>query len=128
MPFLNRIFLLAGFFLSALAAKSQDTPEPRDDHPVDTTHSRPHITADTAAPHHNTTDTTAPHHAHWFTGREQVDLIDIGRSLFLRHGGVRMDSSGKKAGKYYPAVLPSAEYTLETGLAFDLTEIGRAHV
>jgi len=41
--------------------------------------------------------------------------------LFLRHAGVRQDSSGKKAGKYYPAILPSAEYTLETGLAFDLT-------
>ena len=121
MPFFNRIFLLAGFFFSALAAKPQDTPGSRNDHPVDTTHSRPHNTADTAAPHRNTTDTAAPHHAHWFTGREQVDLIDIGRSLFLRHSGVRMDSSGKKAGKYYPAILPSAEYTLETGLAFDLT-------
>ena len=36
VPFLNRIFILAGFFFSALAAKPQDTPEPRDDHPVDT--------------------------------------------------------------------------------------------
>jgi hypothetical protein len=111
VPFFNRIFLLAGFFLSALAAKSQDTPEYRDDHPVDTTHLRPH----------SSTDTTAPHRVHWFTGAEQVDLIDIGRSILKPHAGVRTDTSGKKAGKLYPALLPSAEYTLETGLAFDLT-------
>ncbi|MDR3714645.1 MAG: BamA/TamA family outer membrane protein [Puia sp.] len=39
----------------------------------------------------------------------------------MKHPGIRKDTSGKKAGKLYPALLPSAEYTLETGLAFDLT-------
>jgi Omp85 superfamily domain len=66
-------------------------------------------------------DSATSHHLHVFSGRDQVDLIDVGRSIFLKHPGVRVDSSGKKAGKFYPAVLPSAEYTLETGLAFDLT-------
>ena len=66
-------------------------------------------------------DTTSPQGVHWFSGKEQVDLIDIGRSLFLKHPGIRKDTSGKKVGKLYPALLPSAEYTLETGLAFDLT-------
>lgn len=53
--------------------------------------------------------------------REQVDLIDIGRHLFLKHPGVRNDSAAKKVGKVYGSLLPSAEYTLQTAFAVNLT-------
>lgn len=67
-------------------------------------------------------DTATPKKLHWFTGTEQVDLIDIGRSLFLKHPSLRKQDAGKKTpGKLYPALLPAAEYTLLTGLAVDLT-------
>ena len=66
-------------------------------------------------------DTVSPKRLHILSGKDQVDLIDVARNLFLKHPGIRTDTSGKKAGKFYPALLPSAEYTLETGLAFDLT-------
>ncbi len=105
MPFPTRTFLLAHLFLIALAGRSQTV-------------------ADTSTP--NTTrpssDTTTPQRLHWFSGKEQVDLIDIARDIFLKHPGFRKDTTGKKTpGKLYPALLPSAEYTLETGIAFDLT-------
>ena len=112
MPLYHRIFLLVPFFFTALPAFSQT----RDTAVLSTALSKAPDTAKTPV-----TDTTAPHRAHVFSGTEQVDLIDIGRSLLLKHAGVRKDTSGKKAGKLYPALLPSAEYTLETGLAFDLT-------
>ncbi len=66
-------------------------------------------------------DTSIHRRLHILSGKDQVDLIDIGRNLLLKHPGIRTDTSGKKAGKLYPAVLSSAEYTLETGLAVDLT-------
>lgn len=111
MPFPNRTFLLACLFFIALPGKSRNLI--RILPPV----SRP----DTAGIPKMAADTTSPQGVHWFSGKEQVDLIDIGRSLFLKHPGIRKDTSGKKVGKLYPALLPSAEYTLETGLAFDLT-------
>ena len=97
MPFPNRTFflvLLLGISIPAWPQKPADTTAP-------------------------SRFTTAPQSA--VTTADQVDLIDIGRSLFLKHPGLRKDSTGKTPGKFYPAVLPSAEYTLETGLAFDLT-------
>jgi Omp85 superfamily domain len=66
-------------------------------------------------------DTTSPQHLHLFSGKDQVDLIDIGRSLLLKHPTLRTDTTGNKnPGKLYPALLPAAEYTLETGFAVDL--------
>ncbi len=53
--------------------------------------------------------------------RQPIDLIDIGRHLFLKHPGNRVDSAGKKAGKVYGSLLPSAEYTLQTAFAVNLT-------
>ena len=52
---------------------------------------------------------------------DQVDLIDVGRHLFLRHPGTRNDTAAKKAGKIYGSLLPSAEYTLQTAFAVNLT-------
>ena len=53
--------------------------------------------------------------------RDQIDLIDIGRSILLKHPGKRIDSATKKAGKVYGSLLPSAEYTLQTAFAVNLT-------
>ena len=71
--------------------------------------------------HSNAQDTipAAPLHAH--SSKEQRDLIDIGRALVLRHPGIRADTSGKKRGRIYGSILPSAEYTLQTGFAANLT-------
>ena len=102
MPFPNRAFFLTTSLLIALAGRSQKA--------ADTSSSR------------RTADTSSSQRIHWFSGKDQVDLIDIGRSLLLKHPTLRKDTSGKKTpGKLYPALLPSAEYTLETGFALDLT-------
>ncbi len=106
MPFpieIKRIFLLAGFLFSAIHGKSLGLIRVCPDKPG------------RASP-----DTSAPR-LHRLSGTDSIDLIDIARSILLRHPGIRTDTSGKKVGKIYPAILPSAEYTLETGLAFDLT-------
>jgi len=60
------------------------------------------------------------HHFRWFSGRDQVDLIDIGRNIFLRHPKPRLDTAVKKPGRLYASLLPSAEYTLQTSFALDL--------
>jgi len=65
-------------------------------------------------------DTAAVYHLHIFSGKDQVDLIDIGRSIFLRHPSARVDTAVKKPGKVYASLLPSAEYTLQTGFAVDV--------
>ena len=104
VPFPIRTFLLAPFILIALSGRSQTS-------------------ADTSTSNiaRQLADTSGKH-IRWFSGKDQVDLIDIARSLFLKRPGFRKDNNGKKIpGKFYPALLPSAEYTLETGIAFDLT-------
>lgn len=53
--------------------------------------------------------------------KAQTDLIDVGRSIFLKHPGKRLDTAAKKAGKVYGSLLPSAEYTLQTAFAVNLT-------
>jgi hypothetical protein len=57
---------------------------------------------------------------HWFSGKQQVDLIDVGRSILLRHPKPRIDSAVKKPGHVYASLLPSAEYTLQTSFAIDI--------
>jgi hypothetical protein len=59
-------------------------------------------------------------HLHVFSGSEQVDVIDLLRHAFLRHPTARVDDDVKKPGRLYASLLPSAEYTLQTGLAGDL--------
>jgi hypothetical protein len=111
VPLPNRTFLLAHLLLIALAGRSQtgaDTSTP------DTTHRSTDTT-------HRSPDNSGKH-IQWFSGSEQIDLIDIARDVFLKHPSFRRETTDKKTpGKLYPALLPSAEYTLETGLAFDLT-------
>lgn len=111
MPFPNRTFLLVSLLFIALPGKSLNLAQ------IPSPASRP----DTTVIPKTRADTARSQRMHWFSGTEQVDLIDIGRSLFLKHPGIRKDTTGKRVGKLYPALLPSAEYTLETGLAFDLT-------
>jgi hypothetical protein len=89
------------------------------------------IDADTTSPHpdiHRSTlnaDTiprtdTPRSTLHWFSGTQPVDLIDIGRSILLRHPKPRLDTAVKKPGRIYGSLLPAAEYTLQTGFALDL--------
>ncbi|HEV2352603.1 MAG TPA: hypothetical protein VGR89_00030, partial [Puia sp.] len=109
MPRPARIFVLTGLLLTVVCASSQTTYQAAVPTDGDSTAHRP------------PGDTTAPQKLHLFTGKEQIDLIDVGRYLMLKHPSIRRDRAGKRPGKLYPALLPSAEYTLETGLAFDLT-------
>jgi hypothetical protein len=55
-----------------------------------------------------------------FTGKTQVDLIDVGRWIFKRDARSRKDSSIRQAGKIYASVLPSAQSTLQTGFAVSI--------
>lgn len=68
----------------------------------------------------DTTGKTPEHRLHWFSGTEQVDLIDIGRSIVLRHPSLRIDSGTKKPGRLYASPMASAEYTLQTSFALDV--------
>jgi hypothetical protein len=111
VPFPTRTFLFACFILIALAGRSQTVADT-------STSGAVHQSTDTT---HRSTDNSGKH-IQWFSGNEQVDLIDIARDIFLKHPSFRKQTTDKKIpGKLYPALLPSAEYTLETGLAFDLT-------
>ncbi len=65
-------------------------------------------------------DSPATHHLHALTGTEPVDLIDVGRHLLMRHPSPRLDTAVKKPGRLYGSVLPSAEFTLQTGFAMEL--------
>ncbi|HLY71487.1 MAG TPA: hypothetical protein VKR53_17250 [Puia sp.] len=56
-------------------------------------------------------------HLHLFTGNEPVDVFDIINYLFTKHKEVRRDTSKVKIGKLYLSLLPSVEYTLQTGFA-----------
>ncbi|HXB34225.1 MAG TPA: hypothetical protein VNV35_12415, partial [Puia sp.] len=118
MPFpITRTFLLASFSLISLAGRSQraaDTSTP--EHLMTTGALRGSIDT-TRKP----ADTSSPQRLHWFSGKEQVDLFDIARDIFLKHPGIRKDTARKIPGKRYYALLPSAEYTLLTSIAFDLT-------
>lgn len=63
---------------------------------------------------------TIDHRLHLFSGKEPVDLIDVGRSIFIRHPSLRLDTAVKKPGRLYGSLLPAAEFTLQTGFAADL--------
>jgi hypothetical protein len=52
-----------------------------------------------------------------FTGPDQIDVFDIIHYLFSEKKEVRKDTSKIKTGKAYFSVLPSLEYTLQTGFA-----------
>jgi len=69
---------------------------------------------------HDTINTPIHQHLHVFSGTEPVDVIDILRSVLLRHPSFRSDTAVKKPGRVYASVLPAAEYTLQTGFAVDL--------
>jgi hypothetical protein len=100
---------MAAFVLIALTGRSQSA--------ADSTASN--RSADSTASNRSADSTQ---HLRLFSGKDQIDLIDIARSLMLKHPAIRKDTTGRKVpGKLYPALLPSAEYTLLTGLAVDLT-------
>jgi hypothetical protein len=64
-------------------------------------------------------DTTllSNHRLHVFTGKEQVDIFDLINYVFTKHKDVRKDTSKTRVGRIYTSVLPSVEYTLQTGFA-----------
>lgn len=47
----------------------------------------------------------------------QLDLVDLGRSILKGHHAQRMDTVKQKAGKLQVSALPAAGYTLQTGFA-----------
>ena len=94
MPAPRSIYLLLPCFLLSLFSYAQDTTVSK---PRDTTY-----------------------HLHIFSGTDPVDVIDILRSILLRHPKPRLDTAVKKPGRLYASLLPSAEYTLQTSFALDL--------
>ncbi|HXB43306.1 MAG TPA: hypothetical protein VNV85_04585, partial [Puia sp.] len=54
---------------------------------------------------------------HLLDGHEQVDVFDIINHFFGKIKGIRTDTSRIKTGKFYGSLLPSVEYTLQTGFA-----------
>jgi hypothetical protein len=116
MMFKSRLvpLLLFLFILICIHVRSQDSTT----RPTGPSTSTTVATSDTAKP--TGRDTTTRHRLHLFSGTEQVDVLDILASIFLRHPKPRLDSAVKKPGHVYAGLLPSAEYTLQTALAIDL--------
>ena len=54
---------------------------------------------------------------HLLNGHEQVDVFDIINHFFRQQKDIRRDTSKIKTGKLYASLLPSVEYTLQTGFA-----------
>jgi hypothetical protein len=54
---------------------------------------------------------------HLFSGKEQIDLLDIGNVLLSKSHDIRRDTSSVKTGKLHLSLLPSVEYTLQTSFA-----------
>ncbi len=49
--------------------------------------------------------------------KEGLDFIDVARSIFHKHPSPRTDTTDNKTGKFHTSVLPSVQYTLQTGFA-----------
>ena len=64
-------------------------------------------------------DTVIPdrRHLHLLSGQKQVDVFDILNHLFGKKKEIREDNTNTKTGKIYYSILPSVEYTLQTGFA-----------
>lgn len=54
---------------------------------------------------------------HLFTGKEQIDVLDVLNIIVHKNAQVRKDTTAVKTGKLHMSVLPSVEYTLQTGFA-----------
>ena len=65
----------------------------------------------------NQPDSTIKKKLRLFSGKEQIDLLDIGNVLLSKSHDIRRDTSKLKAGKLHMSVLPSVEYTLQTSFA-----------
>lgn len=56
-------------------------------------------------------------HLHILKGEKQIDVYDIINHLFSKRKNIREDTSEIRTGKLYASLLPSVEYTLQTGFA-----------
>ncbi len=56
-------------------------------------------------------------HLHLLTGNKQIDVYDIINHLLSKRKKIREDTSEIRTGKLYASLLPSVEYTLQTGFA-----------
>ena len=54
---------------------------------------------------------------HLLNGHVQVDIFDVINHFFGKQKEIRKDTSKIKTGKFYGSLLPSVEYTLQTGFA-----------
>src|ERR1700693_3694981 len=52
---------------------------------------------------------------HLLHGHAQVDVFDIINHFLSKQKDIRRDTSKIKTGKFYASLLPSVEYTLQTG-------------
>src|SRR5579863_404256 len=91
--------LTSGFlYLIFLQTQAQDSLSVKRNVPMDSTHA-------------------AHDRLRLFSGREPVDLLDIGGWIIGKRGSRQNDTALMKVGRAYVSVLPTAEYTLQTGFA-----------
>ncbi len=92
----SKYFLFAFYTLSVLRAGAQDSIPVRELRP----------------------DTLRPKYGLFsYDPNNQLDLVDLGRSLLQGHHTKRMDTVKPKAGELHISALPVAGYTLQTGFA-----------
>src|SRR5579859_2798461 len=57
------------------------------------------------------------YHLFSYDPNDQIDLVDLGRSLLRGSSSKRIDTVHQKTGKLHISALPVAGYTLQTGFA-----------
>lgn len=67
-------------------------------------------------------DSTSQKKLHLFSGKEQIDMIDVARYVFFKNAGPRKDTSDVKTGKLHASLFPGIQYSLQTG--FEGTIVG----
>lgn len=52
--------------------------------------------------------------------KNNIDFVDVFRKIFVKNAAPRKDTGNVKTGKLHASVLPAAQYTLQTGIAFSI--------
>ena len=79
------------------------------------------LSAQNVSPQFPKKDTTVDRfHLRLLNGTVPVDVFDVINHVFAKKKQIRLDTTRTKTGKLFGSLLPSAEYTLQTGFAVEL--------